>query len=205
MAVETVLARELYMPSRMNLQSGRRTHFMNETAPLIDGLYASARRLTGASDRADDLVQDTMLLAWQSWERFAEGTNLRGWLHRIQINVYITGYRRARRERVARDRAGEAGLAMMTLTDAQEAVTAPDGGIQRSGLGPKLRQALDQLPVEFREVVVMADLGEMSYRDIAEALGCPMGTVMSRLHRARRSLARSLTEPAEVVVQRRAA
>jgi RNA polymerase sigma-70 factor (ECF subfamily) len=192
------------MPSRMNLQSGRRAHFMNETAPLIDGLYASARRLTGASDRADDLVQDTMLLAWQSWERFAEGTNLRGWLHRIQINVYITGYRRARRERVARDRAGEAGLAMMTLTDAQEAVTAPDGGIQRSGLGPKLRQALDQLPTEFREVVVMADLGEMSYRDIAETLGCPMGTVMSRLHRARRSLARSLTEPTEVV-QRRAA
>jgi len=202
--VKPGLARELNNDLRMNLKSGRRAHFMAETAPLVDGLYASARRLTGASDRADDLVQDTMLLAWQSWERFAEGTNLRGWLHRIQINVYITGYRRARRERVARDRAGEAGLAMMTLTDAQEAVTAPDGGIQRSGLGPKLRQALDGLPVEFREVVVMADLGEMSYRDIAETLGCPMGTVMSRLHRARRSLARSLTEPVEVVQSRAA-
>ncbi len=177
---------------------------MNETSPLIDGLYASARRLTGAGDTADDLVQDTMLLAWQSWERFTAGTNLRGWLHRIQINVYITGYRRARRERLARDRAGEAGLAMMTLTDAQEAVGAPDGGIQRSGFGPKLRQALDQLPTEFREVVVMADLGEMSYRDIADCMGCPMGTVMSRLHRARRSLARSLTEPT-VVAERSAA
>lgn len=177
---------------------------MNETAPLIDGLYASARRLTGASDTADDLLQDTMLLAWQSWERFAAGTNLRGWMHRIQVNVYITGYRRARRERLARDRAGEAGLAMMTLSDAQEAVTAPDGGIQRSDLGPRLRQALDGLQPEFREVVVMADLGEMSYRDIADALGCPIGTVMSRLHRARRSLARSLAEPV-AAEQRRAA
>lgn len=179
---------------------------MTETAPMIDGLYASARRLTGAGDTADDLVQDTLLLAWQSWERFTEGTNLRGWLHRIQINLYITNYRRARRERKARDLAGEEGLAMMTLSDAQEAVTAPDGGIQRSGLGPKLREALDQLQPEFREVVVMADLGEMSYREIADALGCPMGTVMSRLHRARRSLARSLTEAApEVLLERRAA
>lgn len=188
----------------MNLQIGRRAHFMTETAPLIDGLYASARRLTGAGDTADDLVQDTMLLAWQSWERYAEGTNLRGWLHRIQVNAYISGYRRARRERQARDRAGEAGLAMMTLTDAQEAVSAPDGGIQRSGLGPGLREALDRLPTEFREVVVMADLGEMSYRDIADSLGCPMGTVMSRLHRARRSLARSLAE-ATAAGERRAA
>ncbi len=181
---------------------------MTETAPLIDGLYASARRLTRAGDTADDLVQDTLLLAWQSWERFTEGTNLRGWLHRIQINLYITGYRRARRERLARDQAGEEGLAMMTLSDAQEAVTAPDGGIQRSGLGPKLRDALDQLPTEFREVVVMADLGEMSYREIADSLGCPMGTVMSRLHRARRSLARSMTAAeaaAPVMTERRAA
>jgi RNA polymerase sigma-70 factor (ECF subfamily) len=190
----------------MTLHSGRRAHFGTETAPLLDGLYASARRLTGAGDTAEDLVQDTMLLAWQSWDRFAEGTNLRGWLHRIQINAYITGYRRARRERVARDRAGEAGLALMTLTDAQEAVSAPDGGIQRSGLGPQLRAALDGLPTEFREVVVMADLGEMSYRDIAEALGCPMGTVMSRLHRGRRSLARTLTDAAAVErLERRAA
>ncbi len=182
----------LEVSPRMTKNATRRDRFMDETAPLLGGLHASARRLTGAADTADDLVQDTMLLAWQSWERFAEGTNLRGWLHRIQVNLYITSYRRRRREQRARDAAGEGGLALLTLSDAQEAVCAPDGGIQRSGLGPRLRTALDALPEEFRDVVLLADVEEFSYREIAEALRCPIGTVMSRLHRGRRALARSL-------------
>lgn len=173
---------------------------MRSTAPLLDGLYGAALRLSGSRSEADDLVQETMLHAWQSWERFEEGTNLRAWLHRIMVNGYITAYRRRKRERRALDLDADPGRRALLLTTAQETLEGRDGGVQYGGLGRALREALDALPEEFRAVIVMADLCELSYRDIAEQLGCPMGTVMSRLHRARRAVAAhvGMVAPSEV-------
>jgi RNA polymerase sigma-70 factor (ECF subfamily) len=178
--------------------TARRKVFEEQTAPLLDGLYAAALRLTGGRAQADDLVQDTMLQAYLAWDRFEQGSNLRAWMHRIQVNGFITQYRRSRRERRAFDVEGDPGRRAMFLTTAQERAEEADGGVRYGGLTRVLRDALDALPEEFRAVVVMADLSEMTYREIADAMGCPMGTVMSRLHRGRKALARSLSphEPA---------
>lgn len=172
----------------MNKHTKRDT-FLRETTPLINGLYAAAVRLAGSRAEADDIVQEAMLHAWQSWDRFEPGTNLRAWLHRILVNGYISQYRRRKRERRALDIDADPGRRDLFLTSAQRTLEGADGGVQYGGLGRGLREALDALPEDFRAVIVMADLCELSYREIADALGCPMGTVMSRLHRARRAVA----------------
>lgn len=185
----------------------KRDTFLRETSPMIDGLYAAALRLSGSRAEADDLVQEAMLHAWQSWERFEPGTNLRAWLHRILVNGYISQYRRRKRERRALDLDANPGRRELFLSASQLALEGRDGGVQYGGLGRALREALDALPEDFRAVLVMADLSELSYREIADALGCPMGTVMSRLHRARRAVAAHVeaAHPAEAAALRAAA
>lgn len=178
------------MDTTTDARRQRRAGFSKAVEPMIDGMYGAALRLTRCRAGADDLVQEALLHAYQAWDRFEAGTNLRAWLHRILVNAFITQYRRRRRERRALDLDTDPGKRELFLTSAQIALEGPDGGVQRSGLGPALREALDALPDDFRAVIVMADLCEMSYREIADELGCPMGTVMSRLHRARRAVAR---------------
>ncbi len=178
----------------------RRDVFMKATAPMIDGLYGAALRLTRSRAAADDLVQETLLSAWQAWDRFEEGTNLRAWLHRILVNGYITQYRRQKRERRALDIESDPSRRELFLSDSQAIFEGPEGGVQYQGLGRTLRDALDALPDDFRMVIVMADLCEMTYREIADELGCPMGTVMSRLHRARRAVAARVSADAPQLV-----
>jgi RNA polymerase sigma-70 factor (ECF subfamily) len=173
----------------MNVQ---RQEFMQTVTPVLDGLFGAAVRLTGVRCDADDLVQESLLHAYQSWNRFEPGTNVRAWLHRILINTYISGYRRRVRERRALDVDTDPSKRALLITSAQSLVEGADGGVQYGGLGRAVQHALDELPTEFRTVVVMADLGELTYREIADALGCPIGTVMSRLHRGRRALAKRL-------------
>lgn len=182
------------------MMNARRDDFMKTTAGLLDGLFAAAMRMTGSRAEAEDLVQETYLHAWQAWARFEPGTNARAWMHRILVNGYITNYRKRKRELRALDLSADPGRRTMLLTSAQEALEGVDGGVMVSRLGKGLAAALDALPEEFRSVVVMADIGEMTYREIADALGCPMGTVMSRLHRGRRALARTM-RPETVVLQ----
>jgi RNA polymerase sigma-70 factor (ECF subfamily) len=176
----------------------RRREFEAQTRPLLNGLYGAALRLASSRAQADDIVQDAMLQAYLSWDRFEPGTNLRGWMHRILLNAFITQYRRNKRERRALDLEFDPGRRSALLSSSQEEAETADGGVRYGGLTRTLQEALAALPEEFRAVVVMADLGEMTYREIADALGCPMGTVMSRLHRARRALARSITAAEEV-------
>ncbi|MBI5514331.1 MAG: sigma-70 family RNA polymerase sigma factor [Deltaproteobacteria bacterium] len=182
----------------------RRRQFEAQTLPLLDGLYAAGLRISGTRAEAEDLVQETYLHAWQAWDRFEAGTNVRAWMHRILVNAYISQYRRRRRERRALDVDADPGRRELFLSSAQSAVEGSDGGVQVRALSRGTQAALDALPVEFRAVVVMADLSEMSYREIAEAMRCPVGTVMSRLHRARRALARTLGE-AMALPERKAA
>lgn len=170
----------------------RSNEFMAAVQPVLDGLYGAGVRLTGSRADADDLVQESLLHAFQAWDRFEPGTNVRAWLHRILMNTYISGYRRRVRERRALDVETDPSRRDLLLSDAQTQVEALDGGLCPGSIGRGLREAIDALPEEFRSVLLMADLCELSYREIADALGCPMGTVMSRLHRARRAVAAKL-------------
>lgn len=169
-----------------------REAFMKTVDPLLGGLFGAAVRLTGDRNDAEDLVQETLLHAYQAWERFVPGTNVRAWLHKILVNTFITGCRRRMRERRALDFERDPSRRQLLLTSAQALAETPEGGLANTNLGRAVQEALNELPPEFRAVVVMADLAELSYREIADALGCPIGTVMSRLHRGRRALARRL-------------
>lgn len=150
-------------------------------------LREAARRLTGSLDEADDLVQEAVLRAWTFWDRFEPGSNARAWLHRILVNTFINAYRKQRRERELFRLAGEeARREAMTSSVVRSA--------QRDGLGDEVGAALASLPSEFRTVVELVDLGDLSYREVASELGCPIGTVMSRLHRARKQLHEMLSD-----------
>ncbi len=169
----------------------RRKEFSGAVEPTLDGLYATALRLTGSASDAEDLVQDTLLRAFRAWDRFEAGTNVRGWLHRVQYNLFVSGYRRRKREQRALDMTSDPRRAE-AFVGGFDADAPREPFVTADGLGDAVQAALDALPEEFRAVVVMADLGDLSYREIADALGCPIGTVMSRLHRARRALSQRL-------------
>lgn len=170
----------------------RRAAFSRTIEPALDGLYAAALRLTGSASDASDLVQDALLLAYQGWDRFEPGTNVRAWLHRIQYNTFVSAYRRKKRERRALDVERDPTHAEHFISEFDARGAREDGGVVLQGLTPTVQAALDELAPEFRSVVVLVDIGELSYREVADAVGCPIGTVMSRLHRARRALAKKL-------------
>ena len=152
----------------------------------LEELRGAALRLTRSRAEADDLVQEAVLRAWSFWDRFEPGTNGRAWLHRILVNSFINGWRRQRREReILAEVCGDA-TRRAYWTD------APREDERDDGLSDEIHEALAALPPEFRAVLERIDLDEQSYREVAEALGCPIGTVMSRLHRARRALRNKL-------------
>jgi RNA polymerase sigma-70 factor (ECF subfamily) len=155
--------------------------FEAEVARHLRTLREAARRLTGSIDEADDLVQDAVMRAWTFWERFEPGSNSRAWLHRILVNTFINAYRKRRRERdLYRAAAEETRREQTTVAGLRQA--------ERDGLGDEVGAALKALPTEFRAVVELVDLHDLSYREVASELGCPIGTVMSRLHRGRKQL-----------------
>ncbi|WP_428262039.1 sigma-70 family RNA polymerase sigma factor [Haliangium sp.] len=154
-------------------------------------LYAAAVRMTRSPDDAGDLVQETLLRAFVAWRDFEPGSNCRAWLLRILTNSYINIYRKRRRHH---------RIHQAAPTDTEAAAHARAGAHGRSPeevlladtLGDEVRRALDTLTDDYRVVVEMADLRGARYRDIAQTLGVPVGTVMSRLFRARRRLEQEL-------------
>lgn len=149
-------------------------------------LSGLALRLTGSRADAEDLLQDAVLRAWLFWHRFEDGTNGRAWLYRILVNVFITGYRKRRRER-------EVLTELSSALSRVHASTSPTADVLGEGISDEVARALACLPEDFRKTLELVDLEERSYREAADALGCPVGTVMSRLHRARRAVRRELT------------
>lgn len=146
-------------------------------------LFGRALRMARSPSLAEDLVQDTVERAIRFESHYQPGTNLRAWLHQILFSVFITRCRRSRRERNALD----------VLSTDPCAWTSPDGGAaEMDALSPGVARALGSLPAGFRDVVVLVDLEEMSYKDAAARLNVPVGTVMSRLHRGRKMLADTL-------------
>lgn len=163
-------------------------------------LLGRATRLTHSPTIAEDLVQDTIERALKFEAHYLEGTNVRAWVHQILFSVFITRCRRSRRERKALGWLGTDPCAWTAPEEAPPAMLAVSPGVQR---------ALDGLPASFRRAVELVDLEEMSYRDAAETIGVPVGTVMSRLHRGRKLLAAELSpsalSPSEGPAMQRAA
>jgi RNA polymerase sigma-70 factor (ECF subfamily) len=150
---------------------------------LVPELRARAIHLCGDRATADDVVQDTIERALRFAGQYVRGTNLRAWAFRILYSVFVTRWRRRRRERRAVERLASDPSAWTVPS----AFAAPDAG--DGALLPSTRRQLDSLPTGFRAVVVLVDLEQRSYRDAARELGVPVGTVMSRLHRGRKLLA----------------
>jgi RNA polymerase sigma-70 factor (ECF subfamily) len=167
--------------------------FRSEALEHVDVLYRTGLRLTRSSSDAEDLVQDTFVRAFRFEDKFQPGTNLKAWLLRILTNTFINRYRRKVRERDALEGASAASIgdgvmsraAVRGLTDAVE---VSEQGLLRE----EIVEALDALPEDYRVMVILADVEELSYKEIAEAVDCPIGTVMSRLHRARKVLQQGL-------------
>jgi RNA polymerase sigma-70 factor (ECF subfamily) len=158
--------------------------FDDEALPHLDALYRVALRLTADPAQAEDLVQDTMLKAYRSWRQYRPGTNAKGWLLTILRNTFINDYRRRKLEPVAMDlEAAEPHSLLREMADSD-----PEGSFFDRIVDEKVLEAIDALPTEFREVLVLSDMEGLSYAEIAETLQVPIGTVKSRLFRARRQL-----------------
>jgi RNA polymerase sigma-70 factor (ECF subfamily) len=152
----------------------------------MNDLYRSARYTLGSSSEAEDVVQETYLQAWKSFHRFEPGTNCRAWLFKIMFHVIAHHRRRWFRVRLKTD----------PIEDFLDTLTAEEP-VRQHLQDKEVLNALDKLPRQFREVIVLADVEDFAYREIAEMLRIPMGTVMSRLNRGRKLLRTQLSGYAE--------
>jgi RNA polymerase sigma-70 factor (ECF subfamily) len=159
----------------------------------LDALYAAALRLTKNDRDAEDLVQDAFLRAYRFFDKFERGTNMKAWLFKILTNTFINRYRRSVKERsIVEGSEREAVHERFVSRDASEIAANPEQHFFDRLLSDDVLRAVDALPIDFRMVVILADLQEFSYKEIAEILDVPVGTVMSRLYRGRRLLQKAL-------------
>jgi RNA polymerase sigma-70 factor (ECF subfamily) len=160
-----------------------------QAADHMDILFGAALRLTKNPRDAEDLVQDTYARAFRFEERYEPGTNLRAWLFRILYNTFVNRYRRRNRERELHGELERHELQDAIVSDqALYALAHPEEDYLSRLVSAEVLTALESLPEEYRTVVMFADVYEMSYKEIAEIVGCPVGTVMSRLFRGRQRL-----------------
>jgi RNA polymerase sigma-70 factor (ECF subfamily) len=176
------------------------SEFEREATSHLSTLLAVGSRLTRSASEAEDLVQDTLLKALRAQAHFTPGSNMRAWLLRILTNTFINRYRRGGLERSVLDGPDADPLADGWIgASTMEAMRDPESRAMRALLEKEIVAALDELPEEFRLAVVLSDVEELSYKEISEIMGCPIGTVMSRLHRGRRLLKRRLFEHARTL------
>src|SRR5438552_6056354 len=180
--------------SREASEARNRVRFEEEALALSDQVYRVARRLVSTREEAEDLVQETYARAFRSWRSFTPGTNLRAWLLRILTNLNID--RGRRKQRAPDEQPLEEGDYYLYNRLEQN---SGDGNLDEERVVERLSQddivsALSAVPHDFRDVVVLVDIGDFSYQDAAQILDIPIGTVMSRLHRGRRILKRELAE-----------
>lgn len=181
---------------RAELTSEERQRFQVEALPLLDSLYAGALRMTRNPPDAEDLVQETMLRAYRSFDRFEAGTNLKAWLFRIMTNAYINVYRKRQREprKVSSDELEDFDLYQELKTHDPQWEFTPENIVLSGLVDSDIIEAIDDLPEQFRLAVVLSDIEGFSYAEMAEIMDVPLGTVMSRLHRGRKALQKRLWE-----------
>src|SRR5688572_19560867 len=176
------------------------TDIEREALTHVGALLGVATRLTKNPADAQDLVQDTLLKAVRAQEQFESGTNTRAWLIRILMNTFINRYRRGGLERSVLEGPDADPLADGWISaTTMEAMRDPEAQALRPMLAAEIGRALDELPEDYRLAVVLSDVEELSYKEIADIMGCPIGTVMSRLHRGRRLLKGRLYEHARAM------
>ena len=180
---------------RRNEKKRLKKEFEESCLSHLDALYASALKLTRSATDAEELVQDTFLKAFRFADKFEWGTNLKAWLFRIQSNTFINDYRHRGHERKYLERAATESLYDQVLdTEARAYAANPETHVFNSFLKEDLDRALEEMPDDFKVVIVLVDLQGFSYKEVAEIIGSPIGTVMSRLHRGRRILQRALID-----------
>jgi RNA polymerase sigma-70 factor (ECF subfamily) len=183
---------------RLAQEARARVRFEEEALELSDQVYRVARRLVGTREEAEDLVQQTYERAFRAWRQFTPGTNLRAWLLRILTNLNIDHGRRQQRSPQTTSLDTEAGdYFLYNKLESQVPEENPDEERVLERLSQDaVVEALADVPHNFRDVVVLVDIGEFSYADAAQILDIPIGTVMSRLHRGRRILKKNLADSA---------
>jgi RNA polymerase sigma-70 factor (ECF subfamily) len=165
----------------------RHQEFEAEALPHMDLLYNFALRTTGDPDDARDLLQETFLKAYRFWDKYEKGTNIRAWLFRIMKNSYINRYRKETREPGKVDFEDVENF-YDSIRDESKDTSDLQQRMFGDLLGDEVTTALQELPDDFRTVVILCDIEELTYEEIAEFLNCPIGTVRSRLHRGRKML-----------------
>ena len=168
----------------------KRRAFEKEALPFLDTVYRVALRLAGDPTQADDLTQETMLKAYRAWHQYKQGTNVRAWLLTILRHTFINEYRRDKQRGNTVDITEFEQFTV--FHDVQE--VDPEGRFFDQIIDEEVVRAIDQLPEEFRECLVLSDIADLSYAEIAEIMKIPVGTVKSRLFRARQVLQRLLYE-----------
>jgi RNA polymerase sigma-70 factor (ECF subfamily) len=185
-------------PSREAVRIAReardRVRFEEEALALADQVYRVARRLVGSREEAEDLVQETYARAFRSWQSFTPGTNLRAWLFRILTNLNVDRGRRSQRAPDMQPlEESDYYLANKLASAGGEELLEQEQVVERLSQDSVVR-GLSEIPPQFRDVVVLVDIGDFTYADAAQILDVPIGTVMSRLHRGRRALKSHLAE-----------
>jgi len=169
--------------------------FTEQAMPLMDSLYSGALRMTRNPADADDLVQETYLRAYRGFGGFQEGTNLKAWMYRILTNTYINSYRAKQRRPDETDLGEVEDLYLYRRLGGLEAARSgrsAEDELMDSFSEAEVKTAIEELPENFRMAVLLADVEGFSYKEIAEILDIPIGTVMSRLHRGRKALQKAL-------------
>lgn len=171
----------------------RQRAFEREAMPHLGALYGTAMRLTRQSNDAEDLVQETVLKAYKAFDQFELGTNCKAWMFRILTNTFINKYRRKVKEReILEGSERVAAQHFLVHPPSKKAALDPENAYSDQFMSDEVLVALEQVPTDFREVVVLSDIHGFPYKDIAEMLAVPVGTVMSRLFRGRRILQEQL-------------
>lgn len=176
-------------PAPTRSRADRRAQFEQEALVHLDALYSFALKLARAREDAEDLVSDTMLRAFDRWEQYQLGTNIRAWLFTILYHTFVSRKRRIDAREVQLPEDPDTWAAFDVIGDAD-----PEGTFYDSFIDEEVTQAIDALPEDYRTAVVLSDMQGLRYAEIAEVLGIPEGTVKSRLFRGRRILQKKLLD-----------